>query len=207
MANRRIGYGYTNSQGIAKLDHIYVDGGDPIPVDHSYTGQGVGHMDIFAISSGVRSDTFDLLDCIWYLTNSFNLSKSSSVTATSNTNSVTFSTSSSTGTFFFATTNTPALTHNNAMEVKVVNYSGTVSVRFDDTTLEQPSRSKSISSTELNIQAGDTLRVEDDGTRIYFYKNGELLDYNQAIGGNIRFGFALGTNSSLELTEMKVYPI
>ena len=68
MANYRyLGYGITNEQGIAHLDHDA--NGDPIT--HSYTGTGAGELDIIASlddqshisDSSIQSGTYPVLDC------------------------------------------------------------------------------------------------------------------------------------------------
>ena len=62
-----LGYGTTDSNGVAKLDHDA--NGDAI--DHSYTGTGAGEIDVVAsvdkpISSGsVVSQPYEVLDCLF----------------------------------------------------------------------------------------------------------------------------------------------
>lgn len=67
MANYRyLGYGITDENGIAKLDHDA--NGDPIT--HSYTGTGAGKVDIVASlddqshisDSSIQSETYEVLD-------------------------------------------------------------------------------------------------------------------------------------------------
>lgn len=69
MANYRyLGYGITDENGIATLDHDA--NGDPIT--HSYTGTGAGELDIIASlddsshisDSSIQSETFVTYDCI-----------------------------------------------------------------------------------------------------------------------------------------------
>ena len=63
-----LGYGTTDSNGIAKLE--YDANGDPLT--HSYTGTGAGEIDIVAsldnpIASGsIQSETYILLDALFY---------------------------------------------------------------------------------------------------------------------------------------------
>ena len=72
MANYRyLGYGITNEQGIATLDHDA--NGDPIT--HSYTGTGAGEIDIVASlddtskisDSSIQSETYGVLDYFYGL--------------------------------------------------------------------------------------------------------------------------------------------
>lgn len=71
MANYRyLGYGITNEQGIATLDHD--SNGNPIT--HSYTGTGAGELDIIASlddstkisESSIQSVPYELWDTICY---------------------------------------------------------------------------------------------------------------------------------------------
>ena len=62
MAKRYLGYGYTNAQGIAKLEFDP----DGEPLTHSYTGVGAGIMDIVAESGNLESDPYQVYDCLLY---------------------------------------------------------------------------------------------------------------------------------------------
>ena len=59
MAKRYLGYGYTNAQGVAKLE--YDSEGNALT--HSYTGVGAGKIDIVAESGTLQSETYEVLDC------------------------------------------------------------------------------------------------------------------------------------------------
>ena len=62
-----LGYGVTNSDGVAHLDHD----ADGEPIDHSYTGVGAGEIDVLAsldnpiVDGSIVSETYEVLDCIW----------------------------------------------------------------------------------------------------------------------------------------------
>ena len=60
MARRYLGYGYTNAQGIAKLEYD----ADGEPLTHSYTGVGAGKLDIVAESGSLQSESYAIYDCI-----------------------------------------------------------------------------------------------------------------------------------------------
>lgn len=66
MTYTYIGYGTTNSNGIAKLDHD----ANGNTLTHSYTGTGAGKIDIIAsldstiTENSITSNTYELLDCI-----------------------------------------------------------------------------------------------------------------------------------------------
>ena len=63
MARRYLGYGYTNSQGIAKLEYD----ADGEPLTHSYTGVGAGKLDIVAESGSLQSESYAIYDCIVFV--------------------------------------------------------------------------------------------------------------------------------------------
>ena len=71
MVNYRyLGYGITNEQGIATLDHDAQGN----PITHSYTGTGAGKVDIVASlddsshisESSIQSETYELMDAMYY---------------------------------------------------------------------------------------------------------------------------------------------
>ena len=83
MTNYRyLGYGVTDSNGVAKLDHDA--NGDPLT--HSYTGVGAGEVDVVAsldnpVSSGsIVSEPYSILDTIVHNVDITNWNMASSVT-------------------------------------------------------------------------------------------------------------------------------
>lgn len=72
VSYRCVGYGITNSSGVATLDHNL--DGTSISGGHSYTGSGVGELDFVAsvdsptqINNGSDvSQPVEVYDCIWY---------------------------------------------------------------------------------------------------------------------------------------------
>ena len=65
---RYLGYGVTNSDGVAKLDHDAQGN----PVEHSYVGTGAGEVDIVAsldssiTDSSLVSEIYELIDTLFY---------------------------------------------------------------------------------------------------------------------------------------------
>lgn len=59
---RYLGYGYTNSQGVATLN--FDPSGEPL--SHSYTGVGAGKVDVVAMSGGLQSDPYVIWDTLWF---------------------------------------------------------------------------------------------------------------------------------------------
>lgn len=62
VSYRHLGYGITNSQGVATLEYAP----DGTSLSHSYTGVGAGKVDIVAMSGSLQSETYELLDCLQY---------------------------------------------------------------------------------------------------------------------------------------------
>ncbi len=107
MANeyyRYLGYGVTNENGVAKLDHDA--NGDPLT--HSYTGVGAGEIDVVAsldnpVSSGsIVSGTLSVWDTLFYdEMTPYTASKwSSTLTPTQNDDGITVAETSGTSTQF-----------------------------------------------------------------------------------------------------------
>ena len=61
MARRYLGWGITNSSGVAKLDH----NASGTSIAHSYTGVGAGELDVVAISGSLQSETYTITDAIF----------------------------------------------------------------------------------------------------------------------------------------------
>ena len=63
-----LGYGTTNSEGVAHLDHD----ADGEPIYHSYTSVGAGEIDVLAsldnpiVEGSIVSETYNVLDCVVY---------------------------------------------------------------------------------------------------------------------------------------------
>ena len=63
-----LGYGVTNSEGVAHLDHD----ADGEPIDHSYTGVGAGEIDVLAsldnpiVDGSIVSETYSVWDYLFY---------------------------------------------------------------------------------------------------------------------------------------------
>ena len=75
---RYLGYGITDENGIAKLDHDAQGN----PITHSYTGTGAGEIDIVASlddnthisDSSIQSETYSLIDAKFKDTATFRIS-------------------------------------------------------------------------------------------------------------------------------------
>ena len=62
VAERLIGWGITNANGVATLDHAP----DGTALSHSYTGVGAGQVQVVAKSGNLQSEIFSVLDCKFY---------------------------------------------------------------------------------------------------------------------------------------------
>ena len=62
MARIYLGYGITNNQGVATLDHD----ANGNTLSNSYTGVGTGELDIVAESGTLQSEIFAIIDSLFY---------------------------------------------------------------------------------------------------------------------------------------------
>ena len=138
---------------------------------------------------------------MYHATNSWTgLYKSNNMVVTPKTDSILVETSSN-GTVYVNSTNN-YLTGSYVMEAKIVDFSNSADVyaRFDDGS----SRYRSFS--DLGISDEDTIKMLNNGEKIQIYIN-NVLAYERADTGTIRFGFGLNNSSaSLELTDVMLYP-
>lgn len=149
-----------------------------------------------------QSETYEVLDCIYYITNTYDLYKTSAITVTPNEDSVTFSASGNYGLIYLNTDNS-FRTGNYCFEFKLVDFSSdTIDVRCDNSSSSSLSRSLSI----LGANEGDVIRAENNGTNVIFYVNDEQVA-TRSNNGTIRYGFRIPDGESITVTNMKFYTI
>ena len=128
--------------------------------------------------------------------------KTSAITVTPNTDSVTFSTSTNYGLVFLNTDNS-FWTGNYCFEFKLIDFSSdTITVRCDNNSSTSLDRSLSV----LGATANDVIRVENNGTNVIFYVN-DVQVATRSNNGTIRYGFRLPEGESITVTDMKFYLI
>ena len=169
---------------------------------YTYTGEGNGVIQFLAKHGIIQSETYEVLDCIYYITNTYDLYKASAITVTPNEDTVTFSASGNYGLIFLNTDNSYR-TGNYCFEFKLVDFSSdTIEVRCDNSSSSSLGRSLSI----LGASDGDVIRAENNGTIVNFYVK-DVLRTTRSNNGTIRYGFRIPEGESITVTDMKFYPI
>ena len=207
-----LGYGTTNSDGIAKLDHDA--NGDKI--QHSYTGVGAGEIDVVAsldnpVSSGsIVSKTFVVSDCIFYDKGTLsdnhhwynNDDLKSPVTRKEEYTEILYSSA------YNRFQLTDKLNNNKVVfEFKTYESNNTddyVIIQFD-------SGQNAIPFENLGITSTSDVRMEIEGNTLNAYTNGVKKLNNYPLKESISNGhlrLAVNPNSDgIRVSDIKVYPI
>jgi len=220
-----LGYGVTDSNGVARLDH----NASGTSIDHSYTGTGAGEIDVVAsldstIGSGsVVSQPYEVIDAIWYdeavdghensdLWINSNLSKTASSDGTLITND--------TGTRFFGLNKngTTASSENDlydwtgnsfAVECDILSFSGTVRLQIIDYPsqhLFQKAFSDMIGASSTNKH----LKIVANGTDVRCYVDGvenTSMKVTTNFTDTYRIVFRMEGESSIKFKNLVYYPI
>ena len=138
VSYRYLGYGTTDSNGIAKLDHD----ANGNAISHSYTGIGAGKIDIVAsldstiTSNSIVSDVMSFLDAKYICSaNNLNVSSNATSTHTDEVYAITLVNPSTYG-FVYLSKNTNSsnwiyIERDNVVEFEVLSYTGSNVLRFD----------------------------------------------------------------------------
>ena len=209
MAKRYLGYGYTNAQGVAKLE--YDSEGNALT--HSYTGVGAGKIDIVAESGTLQSETYNLLDCLFYddgVTDTASwdlLLCSKSVSATNGKTFTCTETNASARASMNPVDNASAydfVANPLIWEFDVVSVTGNVALQFIQ---QNPSINKA-----FNINSNydnSTVKIEYNGSKMTLYQDGAYVnEITVTFSSTMRIGFSIPTlNNSITVKNVKVYPI
>ena len=210
-----LGYGVTDSNGIAKLDH----NASGTSIDHSYTGTGAGEIDVVAsldstIGSGsVVSQPYTVLDCGFY---------DSGLQATENTDWIvssgtlsksftgdgkTIAPSTSTNLMIYA--NKPSTTGTSAYDWTppfVVEFEVTAQT---DSPQFQTYDNDTGGAYNLSLSQTGEYKITYDGTTVYGYRkvDGTYTEINHFDRNlqNARIGFVVGNGKSLTYKGFKIY--
>lgn len=215
MTERLIGYGYTNSSGVAILKYD-ANGTQLDPT--GYTGVGAGVVDIKAKlhdDSSLQSGTYGVVDAIVYdkaypTSDDYNSDMwfgSPNWTINTDENGTTISTGTNTGYRLYTASSSGTspykdFTEDFAVEFILVEYTGTVIMRVGNDT----SKDKYLSS--LGLTSGDVVKLEVSSSNIKYYVNGEEIVAQRETyqSGASFFSFRINTGS-LKYKDFKVYPI
>lgn len=214
---RYLGYGITNNGGVAKLDHD--KNGNPI--QHSYTGSGVGELDIVAsmdnpiIGGSLVSETYEVLDAMFYdsgtdgTLNSEWWKSSSQLSLTEDTTGITASTTSSS--MFYVAPNKKGTSKSSIddmvewndfiCEFTFVSQTGNQSFMLRDTN----ANARSISFNGFN--EGDVLKIKYTNNTVTAWKNDTPISTSgSSVNGDVMIRFNI-SNGSIKFKEFKAYPI
>ena len=209
---RYIGYGVTNSNGVAHLDHD--PQGNPI---NGYTGTGAGEVDVIAstdnpISSGsIVSETYSIWDYLFYddgitspkTANWTNYSDRLTVSVDETGTTLLRDASSGTGYYFTPLGySTPF-----AMEFEISAISDRMSCGIDFSIGTTVDNNKNFNS--LWIQVGDTVKITYDGETIKVYRNGSTTPYELSltISNDVTLGFYIPPTHSIKFKNFRMYKI
>lgn len=215
---RYLGWGITNENGVAKLDHDA--NGDAI--EHSYTGVGAGEIDILAsldnpVDEGsIVSETYSVLDAQFYdsgTTGTPNTEwwKSSSLTLTSDDTGLTATNDSSTT--YYLSPNKVGTSKSQisdlvewdefACEFTYHEHSGGIFLETRDSNNQLNQRGFGV----INASEGDVIKLVYTDNTLKYYKNDVQNGSNYTnCTGDVMIRFSI-TNGSIRFSNFKVYPI
>ena len=219
-----LGYGTTDSNGIAKLDHDA--NGDAI--SHSYTGTGAGEIDVIGstdapadIGDGsLQSEIYEVLDAIFYddgLVNPNSNWDCNIVTRSVESNGTKFLVTSNNATARASMNpldNSSALDFDGvpmAWEFDFVDYSasGVLQAQFYQTT---PTSLNKVFSLKNDNYIGKTIKIIYTGTKLELYVDGVHTGSDVTVtydtSNKIRVGFTFSqANDYCIVKNVKAYPI
>jgi len=215
MANYRyLGYGITDENGIAKLDHDAQGN----PIDHSYTGTGAGELDIIASlddstkisESSIQSGTYATLDCIQYdsgITGSVNQNWK-------NTSALTSATSNSNGTTFVNNNASTVIAYFNKQGSSTAEFDWEYPLRVEFDCVEKTGitywqfrSTGSANAPNLNNYNTGKYRMDIIESSMKFYVDDQLITSYNYDNTAFAIRLVLNSNASIIFKDFKVYPI
>lgn len=223
VSYRYLGYGTTNSQGVAKLDHD----ANGYEISHSYTGTGVGKVDVVAsldssiTSSSVVSNTYEVLDATFYDTASNHITKwwaTGTLAIDVQTDGILVTNENASSYILdhtYLTDNFPSSW--SEREQAVTCHTVPFAVEFDLVSASDlsatglyvgtPSANMHTYFSNLNISTGK-VKLEITGSQVKIKVNGEdKTPYTLNVTGDVRFGFRINGGASFKYNNFVIYPI
>ena len=210
MVYKYLGYGVTDSNGVAKLDHD-AEGQE---LQHSYTGVGAGEVDVVAsLDNPVSQGSIVSVPCsVWdYLFYDDGITSPKTANWTNYQDRITVSVdetgttllrdaSSSTG--YYLTPSAYATPFIMEFEMVAISNKNTCGIDF---AVSGSDNNKTFNN--LVINAGDTIYLTYDGETIRTYRNGSTTPNELAlsVSGNIDIGFYIAPNESIKFKNLKIY--
>lgn len=215
MVYKYLGYGVTDSNGVAKLDHD-AEGQE---LQHSYTGVGAGEVDVLAsldnpIESGsIVSEPYEVLDTIFYddgmeNTHNTNWANPSSLGVAYSDDGTTISYTANSASRYYNSKISDATSWRDTntnycieLDYDYTNGSGgSANVQFGGATIELY-RLGSVAGTKH-------LKIITDGNNLYPYLNDTHISaQDKTMSSNYGFSFAIYRTASLTFKNLKIYII
>jgi hypothetical protein len=216
-----IGYGITDENGIAKLDHDM--NGDSLT--HSYTGTGAGKVDIVASldseidESSLVSETYELIDAIMYdMATTGNKNNSwwnygNRLTLTTDNDGTVLSNNGSSNGFYYAypngttvTSDTNSYVYNEiAFEFDIIDYNANTDgglIFYDGT------KQLYVNFEWLGVSTGDTVYLQYTNSVFTAKVNGvKKWDYTFALSTPFRAGLLVQPTKSIKYKNFKILPV
>ena len=207
---RYLGYGTTDSNGIAKLDHD--ENGSAIT--HSYTGSGVGEVDIVAsldeeiVEGSIVSETYSIIDATWIDDGTMNIwynQQNTQVDTSSREYKRLYTTGSS---FIYRFNANATLEQNNCIEFDFYQEDGANSdglLRFFNTSIANKGTFR-LSSADLPVGEWVHLKFTFKDNQVIM---NDIIGTAQTINETaLKFGFiSNGTTSAMRFKNFMMYPI
>ena len=209
-----LGYGVTDSNGIAKLDH----NASGTSIDHSYTGTGAGEIDVVAsldstiTGSSIVSNNYEVLDALYYDkalsgTGNYNDSmwKKTSCTLTRDTDGSTMQTSANYGSIQVGTTSSAqSVPLPCVVELEVSEMDS--GVFFEVRSWEQ--QSGSYKYFNPNDATGvHRWEIRSDSQK-QFVDGTQVKTDNKTLGNGVRINISAdNSGDKIKFKEFKVYPL
>lgn len=201
-----LGWGTTDSNGVAKLDH---DANDD-PLSHSYTGSGVGEVDVVAsldkpiVSGSVVSQPYTVYDCTKIdraTSTDHNDTLYDSVYNVNRDTEYSYLTTANFVTRYISISGDICIEFD--INLAMLNDSPFISVRANDTQLMNVARSR----FGLSENTWYHIKVEIKNNTCTVYNPIGSTDYSLDVTGYTRLYFRKDSNETLKFKNVMIYPI
>ena len=213
MAKRYLGYGYTNAQGVAKLE--YDPSGNAL--SHSYTGVGAGKVDIVAESGTLQSEPYTVIDGVFYnsgvgATGDASFYNPANIDVQVESDGTLLTQSASSTALYYANIGTTG---------DLYDFTSSFCIEFDIISSSRSSSSSSglgISLTEkngtakvkqfsaLNITSNNHVKITVDGTNVIYKVDNNTPVSEAYTTTQVRVAFLLNS-ASMKFKNFVIYPI
>ena len=207
MAKRYLGYGYTNAQGVAKLE--YDSEGNALT--HSYTGVGAGKIDIVAESGTLQSETYSLIDAVFYnsgigATGDASFYNPSNIDVDVQSDGTLLTQSASSNALYYANIGTTGDLYDFipsfCIEFDIISSSGVTAISIT----EKNGTAKVKQFSALNITSNNHVKITVDGTNVIYKVDNNTPVSEAYTTTQVRVAFLLNS-ASMKFKNFVIYPI